>query len=185
MKRLFLAILVMAASVTAGKAQFYVGGSLGFWHSGEKTSFGISPDAGYSFNNRWAAGLAVGFDYWMDRPVHSIFFRQDVIDFYAAPYARFNYFSKEKVKLFLDGVVGISTATYKTDNPNFDIQGRKYTDWGWQVIIRPGIAINLTDHFCLVGTFGTLGYRNDYRNTTDGFGLDLHNSLGSGFYYSF
>ena len=175
MKKLLLAVMVLVASATATKAQFYIGGSLGFWsnswhYSRGITSFNIAPDAGYSFNDRWAVGLAVGFDMDIYQKNHP-YYPNNRYYFYAEPYARFNYFSTDRIKLFLDGVVGISL------NHN----GLE----GFQVIIRPGIAINLTDHFSLDGTFGTLGFRQDYRNTNSGFGLDLTNSLEFGFYYSF
>ena len=184
MKKLFLIVLVLAVSATATKAQFYIGGSLGFWHEKENTSFGISPEVGYSFNNRWTAGLAIGFDYAVYTPALSNLYRSEVINFYAAPYARFHYFSKDKIKLFLDGVVGISTSTTETNNPSLPIEERKSTDLGFQIVIRPGIAINLTDHFSLMGTFGVLGYRYNYRDS-NGWGLNLRNALSLGFYYSF
>jgi len=187
MKKLFLTVMVLAAGATATKAQFYIGGGLGFWHKKEhSTTFNISPDAGYSFNDRWAVGLTVGFDALMYSKKGNwgyidengeFYYRtpKNIFGFYAAPYARFSYFSKDRVKLFLDGVVGISTEMKKDYDPDF----------GFQVIVRPGIAINLTDHFSLVGTFGALGWRHNYRNTNSGFGFDFHNSLGFGFYYSF
>ena len=171
MKKLLLGIMVLVAGATAAKAQFFVGGGLGFWASPKNyTSFWIEPDAGYSFNDHWAVGLAVGFDFSKESGL-----KGGNTFFYAAPYARFKYFSAEKVNLFLDGVVGVSLAHY-TNGGN---------DVGFQIIIRPGIAVNLTDHFSLVGTFGALGYRKGYRGTAEGFGLTLTNSLGFGFYYSF
>jgi hypothetical protein len=186
MRRLFLAAAILVASVTVTKAQFYVGGGLDFWYETSENApgyilFGISPDMGYSFNNRWAVGLVIGFDFIKYRQnVANVYGDNLFINFYAEPYARFNYFSKEKVKLFLDGAIGISTGNHN--------------DFGFQVIVRPGIAFDLTEHFKLVGTFGTFGYRHDYRSanygrygsgTTNGFGLHLSNSLGLGFYYSF
>ena len=191
MKKLFVAVMVLGASVTAAKAQFYVGGSLGFWHDPKKstsydtsyeiitihsksTSFWIEPDAGYSFNERWTVGLSIGFQFirYSDTWSDGAYENENEISFYVSPYARFNYFSKDKIKLFLDGVVGVSAENAAES-------------FGFQVIIRPGIAIHLTEHFSLVGTFGALGYRQNYRYTRDGFGLDLSNSLGFGFYYSF
>ena len=178
MKKLFLAVAIFTASITVTKAQFYIGGGLGFWINNHVTSFSISPEAGYSFNNRWAVGLGVGLDAtfrgdtWYTNANGSVAkLPRKSIYFYAEPYVRFNYFSAEKVNLFLDGVIGLSMGTGNIS--------------GFQTIIRPGIAINLTKHFSLVGTFGAFGYRQDYRNRTNGFGLNLTNSLGFGFYYSF
>jgi hypothetical protein len=187
MRRLFLALGVLTASMAAAKAQFYIGGGLGFWYEKEyRTTFNISPEAGYSFNDRWTAGLAVGFDAIIysdagkttitviDGEIYTHTVRNNYL-FYVTPYARFNYFSKDRIKLFLDGVVGVSTEIHSGHDP----------DWGFQIIIQPGISINLTEHFRLVGIFGTLGWRYNYRNTNNGLGLDLRNSLRLGFYYSF
>jgi len=172
MKKLVVVVMVGVASITATKAQFYVGGGLGFWHEPTySTSFWIEPEAGYSFNERWTIGLSIGFEHITYYEPYIIKKKYTKYFFYASPYARFNYFSTDKIKLFLDGVVGISTGFP--------------ADFGFQVIVRPGISINLTDHFTLIGTFGALGYRQSYRNTRDGFGLDLSNSLRVGFYYSF
>ena len=191
MKKLFLAVVVITASITIGKAQFYIGGSLGLWHNfyySKTTSFNIAPDAGYSFNSRWAVGLAIGFDaeiYHNKNPQKWVYFSPNgstdttyyvpVNDysFYVEPYARFNYFSTDRIKLFVDGVVGVAL-------------GHRGNFQGFQVIIRPGISINLTDHFTLVGTFGRLGCSfGGYRNNASGFGFWLRNSFGLSFYYSF
>ena len=189
MKKLFLAITIMVASVSATNAQFYIGGGLSLWHyngNTKTTSFSISPDAGYSFNNHWTVGLAVGFDarFYHDKTEERIYINSDGIpetsiytyhnyySFYAEPYARFNYFSTDRVKLFLDGVLGVA----------LDEHGR-YD--GSQVIVRPGISVNITEHFSLVGTFGMLGYIHGVYLNNTGFGFRLQNSLRFGFYYSF
>ena len=190
MKKLFLVVVVVAASITTGKAQFYIGGSFGFWYDNttpKTTSFNIAPDAGYSFNNRWAVGMAIGFDarIYHDKTQNWVYINPDGSSssyistysndyyFYAEPYARFNYFSVDRIKLFLDGVLGVAVAEHGSFG-------------GFQVIVRPGISINLTDHFTLVGTFGRLGCSfGGYRNSADGFGFWLRNSFGLSFYYSF
>jgi hypothetical protein len=185
MRRLFLIFAVLAASITATKAQFYIGGNLGFWYEKEyKTTFNISPDVGYLFNNHWAAGLSIGFEANIpykqrlyvriedDGSIYTYTPKNDFY-FYAAPYARFNYFSIDKFTFFLDGIVGVSAENSWRSNA-----------WGFQVTICPGISINLTEHFSLEGTFGALGYWYNYCNT-HGFGLKLSNYLTLGFYYSF
>jgi hypothetical protein len=179
MKKLFVAVAILTASVTVSKAQFYVGGGLGFWFDSdwEEFSFNISPEAGYSFNKHWTAGLEVGFDYRNFNSYHHYPLRDNENEYYyhITPYARFNYFSTEKIKLFVDGVLG------------FSIVGDDYAGdlFGCQVVLRPGIAVDLTKHFSLVGTFGIFGYRMSYLDTEDGFGLSLRNTLQLGLYYSF
>jgi len=195
MKKLFLAVAIFTASMTATKAQFYIGGGVGFWYQSvrgfyHETIFNISPDAGYSFNKHWIAGLSLGFEAYIPDKKVTHYYHEDgtFYDhvnenrywFYAEPYARFTYFSTDRISLFVDGVVGISTWTQREKG-----RGVGETLIGGQVILRPGIAVNLTQHFSLVGMFGTFGYRHDYRNTR-GFGFDLSGqALHFGFYYSF
>jgi len=192
MRKLLLSIMVLVAGATAAKAQFFVGGGLGFWDNKPVRWFSISPDAGYSFNKHWTAGLSIVFDWHKDSDwsYYTGTVKTTSTYFKIEPYARFKYFSTEKVNLFLDGVVGVSVHKLhsRVKDPNhsndIDIVNPDPTI-GFQVIIRPGIAVNLTEHFCLVGTFGALGYRQDYGSGNDGFGLDFSNSLRFGFYYSF
>ena len=180
MRRLFLAIAIMAASVTVTKAQFYIGGGLGFWYDKPNVWFNISPEAGYSFNKHWTAGLSVGFDYQKDSPIDLYYSGKTTrISFSIEPYARFNYFSTDRINLFLDGVVGVSV------NQSFRENFKSDPNVGFQVIIRPGIAVNLNEHFSLVATFGALGYRHNYSSLSNGFGFNFSNSLRFGFYYSF
>ena len=49
----------------------------------------------------------------------------------------------------------------------------------------PGIAIDITDHFAFVTTYGFLGYRDDYRGSSVS-GLNFGTEdLNVGFYFKF
>ena len=68
MKKLFLSLLVGAASLTAS-AQVYVGGEVGLWRNNDAnhTSFSLKPQVGYELSNKWAIGGSIGFthDYYL------------------------------------------------------------------------------------------------------------------------
>lgn len=84
MKKLFITACLALAAVTAANAQWYVGGNFSFketsshseWSvrygsniNGEvessplTTVFGIMPRVGYMFNDRWSAGLGIGYEF--------------------------------------------------------------------------------------------------------------------------
>lgn len=68
-----------------------------------------------------------------------------------APYVRYSYYENKVVRLFLDGGIGISSVKYG-DN----------SEGGFELGIKPGLAIKLNNHFSLVAKCGFLGYRDDY-----------------------
>ena len=83
------------------------------------------------------------------------------------------------IKLFVDGGFGFSTAKVKgSDAAN-----------SWNIGLKPGLAIKLSDRFCLVAKYGFLGYSQDETpmgTKTKNFGLDLDtDELSFGFHYIF
>ena len=167
---LFLFVVMVALSV---KAQVYVGGSISFWHDDndfETTTFTIEPEIGYNFNEKWAIGGNIGFAYSKKDDVKYTAFA-------IAPYARYSYYENKIVRLFVDGGVGIST--YK--------HGENDAVNGWEIGLKPGIAIKLNEKFSLIAKCGFLGYRDDYMqkdNSGTGFNLGSED-LSFGFHYEF
>ena len=86
--------------------------------------------------------------------------------FTIAPYARYSFLQSDLIKLFVDGGFGFSTAKVKgSDAAN-----------SWNIGWKPGLAIKLSDRFCLVAKYGFLGYSQDETpmgTKTKNFGLDL------------
>ena len=57
---------------------------------------------------------------------------------------------------------------------------------GFEIGIKPGIALDMTDHFSLITKFGFLGYRDDYKYDNSVSWLSLSTEdLSIGFVYSF
>lgn len=166
---MFLFVMMVAFSV---KAQVYVGGAVSFWHDDddfESTSFTIAPEVGYNFNEKWAIGGSLEFTYNKVEDAKTT-------GFAIAPYARYSYYENKIVRLFLDGGFGVST--YKIEDND--------AVTGFEIGLKPGIAIKLNDKFSLVAKCGFLGYREDYMLGKNGAGLALTSEdLSFGFHYEF
>ena len=58
----------------------------------------------------------------------------------------------------------------------------------WNIGIKPGIAIKLSDHFCLVAKYGFLGYskKENHGYESENVGIDFDtDELNFGFHYIF
>ena len=171
----FLLLSVVAFSAIAAKAQVYVGGEVGFWHNDDakSTQVTISPEVGYTFNEKWSAGVALGFSHY----------KQDeskVTAFAINPYARYTYYKTGIVNLFVDGGVDFTTAKPK--------DGDSATAFG--IGFKPGVALNVTDNISFVAHFGFLGYQDADDELSSvinkGFGFDFSSyNMSFGFYYNF
>lgn len=175
MKKIVMVIIAVFTVSIANAQDFCLGGSLGFWNnnSADKTTLSITPDIGYTLSSKWYFGIGIGYQYTKHEDLK-------INSFMLNPYARYSYFTAGKVRLFMDGTFGLSN-----DKPT----GRK-SETAWQVGVKPGMIIGLTDRFSLAAHFGFLGYRDadsDINALGDkGWGLDLSgNSLSFGFFYSF
>ncbi len=170
MKKIVVLLFVVMAALSA-KAQVYVGGSISFWHDDDKfetTTFSVSPEVGYNFNEKWAVGGTIGFGYDKTDDVKTTVFA-------IAPYARFSYYENKIVRLFIDGGFGIASSK----------MGDEDAVTGFEIGLKPGLAIKLNEKFSLVAKCGFLGYREDYFGN-NGTGLALTSEdLSFGFHYEF
>ena len=93
--------------------------------------------------------------------------------FALAPYARYSFYENKIVRLFVD--MGFGFSTYKA----------KHADSvnGFEIGLKPGLALKLNDHFSFITKVGFAGYRDDYYRNLEGngfgVGLDSENiSIG-------
>ena len=93
MKKIVMMMLVLASMSVKVNAQWFVGGTGGIGYFGDHFGLELAPQAGYEFNNRWAAGLGVGF---------GVSFGEDDNAGYGIldPFVRFNCWNNSK--LFID-----------------------------------------------------------------------------------
>ena len=189
MKKLFTLALVAIAALGASAQDAYIGGRFGFMHEENRgkaatNEFSILPEFGYNINKSWAVGTTIGYEY-----THWNGTGTDLHLFNFNPYARWSFFrtSNNLVQLFVDGGAGIGLGQYDYGKDNDD----NHTAVTWNVGLRPGVAINLTNKFSIVAHMGFLGYEGANNAAYDGgkprrggFMLD-GNDLTLGFYYNF
>lgn len=185
MKKIMMTMAAALMAVTMN-AQFYLGGSFAFeaWSSqknaGDKseTAFKIMPEIGYNLNEEWAIGTVIGYqnDKFNGVQFNNVYVPSESA-FSVAPYVRYTYATPGKVKLFVDGGFGFTSATK--------------ADWTEITVgFAPGIAVSLTDNLSFVSHLGFIGWDqynpdgND--NNVSKFGLNLDASnITFGLYYNF
>ena len=125
----------------------------------------------YPVSEDWSVGTVVGYEYNKSGDVKTNTFT-------IAPYARYFFLNSDVVRLFADGGFGFSTSKTKgNDALN-----------SWNIGIKPGIAIKLSDHFCLVAKYGFLGYskKENHGYESENVGIDFDtDELNFGFHYIF
>ena len=88
-----------------------------------------------------------------------------------------DYYENKIVRLFIDGGLGFSTNR---------IKGADKATNGYEIGLKPGIALKLNKNFSLIAKCGFVGFRDDYSVTEDGFGISLQSEdLSFGFHYEF
>jgi len=173
MKKLFLTAVLAVVTLTAS-AQVYVGGELGFWRDWDanKTEFTLAPEVGYNLSDKWAVGLE--FMYNHDYDGH----KRNTVGI--APYARFTYAKWGPVNLFLDGGFLFAASKVKDTDSSSN---------AWNVGIKPGLSVDLTEKLSFITHVGFLGYQDaddSYGAFKRGFGFDLKgHSLTFGINYNF
>ena len=178
MKKVLMTLFVMFAMVTAYAQEMYVGGGISLWRDtdAEVSSFSISPDFGYSLSDKWSVGGQLVLDF--NSKSELLYGLSDKYTSFAiAPYARFSYFEKGIVRLFLDMGFGISVTKPKNGGSNT----------GFEVGVKPGLAVKLNDNFSFITKVGFAGFRDDYlEGGKSGFGVDVDGeNISIGIEYAF
>lgn len=180
MKKILLTIVAVMAAMNMS-AQIYVGGSIGFGSvkagaGDSEATYKFIPEVGYNFNDEWAVGAALGYQ----KGACSIGkgnFTQNVTSeiFSIDAYARYSPWDFDLVKVFFDG--GFGYGSVKDAGSLFNIG------------VKPGVAVSLTDEISFVAHLGFFGFENFSPDgggkSSTAFGLDLSNSVSFGVYYNF
>ncbi len=162
MKKLFLTIAVALGVFSAASAQgnMWVGGTAGVWSSKVKggdsqLSFKVMPEFGYILNSNVGIGIALGgahthggLDFDDNTATASEGSRNE---YKVNPFLRYTFLKSDLGGLFFDG--GGSYTWSKGTNG-----GPKGS--GYEIGLRPGIAISVSNKISLLGKFGFLGYQN-------------------------
>lgn len=163
-KKIIIALTLMLLALPL-RAQWYVGGGLIFNHSASNgiSNFSLQPDVGYSWG-RWSFGTAFSFDLYGNDDQ-----RRPDFHFEIDPYVEYVFWESGILSFYVEG--GCSFRRFISDNP--------YNQW--TPYIRPGLALEITEHWAVQGTIGRLEY-NTYHKT---FFLEMDNGISVGLYYNF
>lgn len=173
MKKILMTLTVMLAVSAAYAQKMYVGGGIGLWnnHNEDETVFSISPEFGYGINERWSVGGQLNLD------LHAVVGGPDITSFAIAPYARLTLYGNSIVRLFLEMGLGLSVSSERGSD----------ADAGFEIGVKPGVAVNLNDHISFFSKVGFAGFRQDYRGDgNSGFGVGVSDEyISIGIQYTF
>ena len=177
MKKIMLSLMMALVSVCAS-AQVYIGGTAGISSNkigdeDSKTAYKLIPEIGYQFNNKWDAGIEVGIQ---KGDVCKIARVGDATTFTIAPYIRYAAVETKVVDLFFEGTIGYGSVS-------------KGGGDSYEVGIKPGLAVKLSDHVNFITKVGFLGYKGyspDHGDNSSTFGLNVDASnISFGAIYKF
>lgn len=177
MKKIMLSLAMALVSVCAS-AQVYIGGTAGissnkFEGGDSKTAYTLMPEIGYEFNNKWEAGLEIGIKKGEVCELKEV---PEATTFIVAPYVRYTAVETKLVNLFIEGTIGYGSVS------------KGVGDY-YEVGIKPGLAVKLSDHVNFITKIGFLGYKGfspDQGKNSSTFGLNVDASnISFGAIYKF
>lgn len=132
---------------------FFVGGATSLFVQPAKsiTTFVFEPEAGYMFNNDFGVGIMLGYELRANNKLYKH-------EMKVSPFARYYYLHKAPFNFYFDGGFGYSL--YKG-------YGNQDAVHGFEVGVRPGACIDLTEGLCLCLRMGFIGYRSHYHGAED------------------
>lgn len=152
------------------------------------TSFTFNPEIGYNLNDEWAIGVNLGYSSGISAmgnislndiagtistvasTATELLGSDDLYDlsgkklnlsgFTFAPYARYTYLKSGRLELFVDGMVGYSNLKAKlTGKDGSDKVETEAKVNMFDICLRPGFAVRVSDNFRLIGKVGYVGYQ--------------------------
>ena len=178
MKKLLLLTVLVLSSITAS-AQIWVGGNLGFgiytskWQ-GEPSSTGasvfIAPEIGYNITNNIAVAAEISVDYGKDK-----FYNTNGTTFLVGPYVRYTFTNNSRFNFFGEFAMHYINRKYGEGMGGLNMQ------------LRPGMSVNLTKNFDLIGKFNLLEFNHFSKKGVgyNEFGFAITGLLSIGFAYTF
>lgn len=160
MKKLFITLVAVLAMAFSAKAQFYAGGAIGLSvlssNGHTSSSFTLSPELGYDFNEAIAAGALVEFA--ASSPVAVT----------VNPYFRWKFAKVNTTRFFTDVMASL---------------GSQNESFVWGVSLRPGISFDITPKVSFVTRIAAIGVQGTKGKTL--FNLNLFNGASIGVFYHF
>ena len=161
MKKIMMTLATLFVAVCAS-AQVYIGGGVGFANTSydhdSKFSWKIAPEIGFQLDKKWDAGISLGYSGVEDKEKI----------FEVAPYVRYTACSAKIVDFFIEGTIGYEHHDLQHSSSDYDV---------WEVGLKPGLKVNLSNHVAFVTKIGFFGYQRVDEANTWGVNLDGRNIL--------
>ena len=212
-KVLALAVVALLFAGSQAYAQWFVGGGVGFntVKDGE-TSFSVSPEAGYAYNEKVDFGLGFSYSSLSDGTESfsdgnfGNYTLSESSSFKIAPFARYNFINFGKFKFLLKGefaivsrsetLVGEEALYDQIEDDYYTVATeREVSGSGFEINVIPMVTYDLSEKIVIFAglnflsmNFSSLG--GDYDTTSFGFGADSNNVANTdyfqiGFNYKF
>lgn len=187
MKKFLLSLAAATMLTVSANAQVYLGGNFGVSSSkagdnDSQTEYAVLPEVGYNFNNDWAVGTVVGFGKGTPMGIAETNSVGSRNYFTVQPYVRYTFVHSKYVNVFTD--LGFGYTHYNHADLNSPSVNR------WQVGLKPGVSVNLSNKLSFVAHVGFVGWKQDKYKDVDykvrDWGADFNgNNLTFGLYYNF
>jgi hypothetical protein len=167
---LFVAVAVAGHSYAQDNGQFWIGGSIGLNKMSnsevKNDTYGIYPEFGYAFSDRWAIGTRFGIHKDKvsgDRSSDVSISKTNEDIFEVAPFVRYTALKWKAFRVYVDGGLSYLNSNYHVTRIDDDVEILNNLDHASQygIFIQPGFSLKLTPHLALTGhlySFFSAGY---------------------------
>lgn len=173
MKKLFFMACFALMAATAANAQWYVGGNVSYDHTkttNEETgrddkenvrnTFGITPRVGYIFNDRWSAGLGLGYRFSKEEEGGS---EEKQNSYSVNPFVRFNFLYFGPFSLAAEFEAGYGRTKY---DPEKDSGVKKWNADVFEFKLAPVLQLDVSRHITLESRFNFFSVGYHYAKST-------------------
>jgi hypothetical protein len=197
-----LALIAFTTIATISFSQVYIGGTLYFSGYNNKTkvdgtktdgtsgyNYTFAPEAQFYLSDRFAICAAIGYSLDGYKNPNSDY-KTSSNTYYLMPGARYDFMSKDKVKLFVRGLLDLGLGKEKYDYDNSPDE--EYSQFEFGAGILPGIAYELNDKFEISAMIGAVSYtlkvskdEDDNKNITNNYNFGIRSNLSFSLHYKF
>lgn len=184
MKKLVLVAFFAVLGFVSVQAQVRLGGSVKVWYDNESevTTYTLMPEFGYKLNDKWEVGTFIGFN----GGALSDSDRKTASSFAFKPFARYTFLRAGIFSMFCEGgfdIVAGNAGSMSRGYKEFD------NSTAFAIGFRPGVDIELTEHWSLESHLGFLGYSANehyvFGAYNPGVGFSFANAMSLGLIYQF
>lgn len=161
--RVFCIIIFILTSIGANaQSKWSVGGELMMWRNEttKNVKIKIAPSVMYEFNSMFDFGVSLS--YMIDQTDDTTTPHSHDISVSVSPFVRHYLFSDKILRLFCDYTAG------------YGYNGKAVIRNGFEVGVKPGIALSITDKISFITHLAFLGYRQDFCGLESGYGFKLN-----------